>query len=184
MRDAFQIFLLQSGTFRENGRAAIIFSYSLMQTVNGSLSINEQFMSFITPHFLIALYRTIWMTVMALFHFALAVHYKWDPWKGWALKWLYRLSLGFFFLFFFLGFIAIAYVLIRLRVPPWVSMKTVEPRYLCKKWQSYYNDHIVNVFTFRWHDTMVLQIVKEIEVAANDQGLCRNFCVYIPLKLQ
>ena len=75
--EAYWLVLLQSDTFGERRRAAIIFSYSLMQTVNGSLSIKDLFMSFITPHFLIALYRAIWVTVTALFHFALAMYYKW-----------------------------------------------------------------------------------------------------------
>lgn len=69
-----RLFLIRSP---RSGIAPIIFSFSLMQTVNGILSIKYLFISFITSHFLMMLYRAIWMTVTALFHFALAICYKW-----------------------------------------------------------------------------------------------------------
>ncbi len=109
-----------------SGIAPIIFSFSLMQTVNGILSIKYLFISCITSHFLTMLYRVIWMTVTALFHFVLAMCYKWATvcLEGLELKWLiFFLTPDYLYIYLFAILIKGACVFNRLRVPPSVCMR-------------------------------------------------------------
>lgn len=140
----YRPFLIRSP---RSGIAPIIFSYSLMQTVNGSLSIKYLFISFITSHFLTVLYGAIWMTVTALFHFVLAVCYKWAVvcLEGLELKWLiFFFTPVYLYMYLFAIFIKGAYVFNRLRVPPSVWME----------YQNVTEGDVVNgsIYFLFWHN--------------------------------